>query len=625
MPRRSLALVPFALLLACGSTQKDPTFSSSGGTGGTAGAQSGGGSGGSTPGGGGGVGGAAGAGTGGAAGAPTRLGDVIDDFESGARYWAPFTDVGNGGGSRITTPPSATTGLTMQGVGRSSPTAMEIVVTFDQGSLTYPPFVGVSAEVKELVWTRYQGVSYYYKGPAHSIRLETSDVLDYDFHGVKFPAATEWTLAEVRLADVRQEGWGKLVPFEASRIQNLSFHLQGSTGATRTLTIDDILAVPDVSDPCAVPDLQIHAPAPPAKQTVTGQVTNPLQAKAMRYLDRGMNISDWLEARRFTAFDYDETWVKNLAKAGFKGIRLPIDLGRYVVTEEPLTFHADLWTILDSFETWTRTQGLSLTIDWHEYDGSFRALETDPRYQAHMARVWGAVAQHFAANPREDLFFELINEPALSAGSNIDSTERGPTQERLTEFAEAMLVAIRAHDTTHTVLFGDYNWSGIDDLASRSVLLSDRNVVYVFHNYDPFLFTHQGTSWTELGGLGDIPWPYSEERWSTCSHDLGYRPSAGSWPFSLLQTYYQSGNKNYLYNRMAKAKEWSVKHNVPIVCNEFGPYTGRARHEDIIRYYTDLMDVFEELEVPWQVWWQVMDKSTGVVPTDLRAAMHLDQ
>ena len=547
---------------------------------------------------------------------------VIDNFESGARHWYPFTDQTNGGDSVITTPPDGVTGIEMVGEGYASPTSMQIDATFDQGSLTYPPYIGVSVNVADVDWTTFAGVTYVYHGPAHTIRLETTDVKDYDFHGKKLPAASQWTAVEIRLDEVAQEGWGEPVAFDPAHVQNLSFHEQGTTGDSSSLVIDDLTAVATVAPPSTTPDMSILPPAPPAKQEISGEVTNPLQAKALQYLNRGINLSDWLEAGPFEGFDYDDTYVANLAAAGFQALRLPIDLGRYVTQEDPLVLDEDLWLILDSFDTWTSTSGLSLTIDWHEYDGSFDA--DDPQYVAFMAAVWGAVAEHFATSPREDLFYELINEPALSAGSNLDPSETGPSRESLTAFAESMIAAIRAHDTTHTLLFGDYNWSGIDDLSSRDTLLSDDNVVYVFHNYDPFLFTHQGASWTDLASAHDIPWPYSEDRWSEFYRDFGLSASTPSWLLQQLRSYNTLGNQNYLYNRMGKAKQWSITHDVPVVCNEFGPYEAKAQHEDVIRYYTDLIEVFEELDVPWQVWWNVLDQDTGQVPADLAAAMHLN-
>ena len=76
-----------------------------------------------------------------------------------------------------------------------------------------------------------------------------------------------------------------------------------------------------------------------------------------------------------------------------------------------------------------------------------------------------------------------------------------------------MVAAIRAQDSTHSIIFGDVEWYGIDKLVSRQPL-ADTNVIYAFHDYEPFIFTHQGASWANLGATHDLPYPYDPARWS---------------------------------------------------------------------------------------------------------------
>src|SRR5690606_22001936 len=146
-------------------------------------------------------------------------------------------------------------------------------------------------------------------------------------------------------------------------------------------------------------------------------IENPLQQLALDHLSRGANIDSWLEAGRFEGFDYDESYVQKLADAGFKSLRLPIDFDLYVervsgtAPELTLELHEDLFTVLDSFEEWTAQSGMSLTIDYHQYDQSLDFGKQDTKDLA--VALWGAVAEHFADNPREDPFFELLNEPEL--------------------------------------------------------------------------------------------------------------------------------------------------------------------------------------------------------------------
>mgnify|MGYP001315052046 CR=1 FL=1 len=182
-----------------------------------------------------------------------------------------------------------------------------------------------------------------------------------------------------------------------------------------------------MAPPLPTPTLTIHDPAPPADAPpIDVAVTHPLQALAMQSLNQGYNITDWLEAGPFTGFaPYDEAFVSSVAAAGFHALRLPIDLDRYILQrdayfrgEVPFEVDPELFTILDAFNAWTLAHGLSLTIDYHQYDGSFDPAE--PLYVDAVMQLWGAVAAHFAADTRPDLFFELLNEPEQAGGKSVE-------------------------------------------------------------------------------------------------------------------------------------------------------------------------------------------------------------
>jgi licheninase len=372
----------------------------------------------------------------------------------------------------------------------------------------------------------------------------------------------------------------------------------------------------------ASPDLVINPPAPPADAEIASiAITNPLQAKAMQYLDHGYNITNWLESGKFTGFTtYNESYVAKLAQAGFTALRLPIDLDLYVDqrtvngSDVSLELNADLFTVLDAFDQWTQRYGLSFTIDYHQYDKSFDIA--DAASVAETVQLWSAVAQHFAGNSREDLFFELMNEPEQFAGGT------PPSPAQWTALAEDMIAAIRVHDTLHTIIFGDVQWYGISALTQR-VPLTDSNVVYAFHFYEPFVFTHQGASWAGMAATHDIPYPYSAERWSEYSSDFGFKQVTDAWLWSSLRGYYRTGNKSALRNRIIEAKRWAVQNDVPVICNEFGAYDRSSQPADRVRYYTDLVDIFAELAIPWQHWFMFMDAITGAVNADYAAAFQL--
>jgi licheninase len=440
--------------------------------------------------------------------------------------------------------------------------------------------------------------------------VETSDVTDYDVFGVAISASSTWKTVILPFDSFAQEGWGKEVAFDPKHVIALSYHMRGATGKTATLQVDNLKVLKSLGE--RTPDMKINAAAPPTDSALeTIEITNPLQAKAAQYLTRGYNITNWLEQDRFSGFTYDESYVEKLSLAGFKALRLPVDFDLYVETKTgtgdtlAITVNDDLFTILDAFDTWTKKYGLSLTIDYHQYSTLLDKSDVDSIGTAVL--LWGKVAEHFAKNNREDLFFELVNEPELS----FDGTD--PTQSEWTQIAERMIAAIRATDTTHTIIFGDIEWYGISTLIKRTPL-TDSNVVYAFHDYDPFIFTHQGASWANMGATHDLPYPYDATRWSEYYSDLGFNSSMESWLLTSLKNYYKEGNRATLRNKIITAKKWAVTNNVPIICNEFGAYDQSSKLEDRARYYEDVIGIFDELAIPWQHWFMVMSDTGTVIP-----------
>ena len=554
---------------------------------------------------------------------------LVDDFEDGDDKplipggWYGYGDKDNGGLSTLSFTGAADGAVAMNGPGFQSQKSLEVSYTFDKGTSTIDPYVGFGASIGSdgalYDLTAYSGISYTYQGGAHRVQVIVSDVMDYDDFGLNLPASPTWKTVTLPFETFAQEGWGEKATFDLSHVKNIAFSIKGATGASGKLDIDNVSATHSTG--AATPDMTVQAAAPPVDATLDSiTIDNPLQAKAMQYLTRGYNLTNWLEQDRFTDFKYDESFVEKLSAAGFRSLRLPIDLDLYVASTTgtgdslAITVSDELWQVLDAFDAWTHAHGLSLTIDYHQYTTLPDVAAPDSVQTAVL--LWGQVAAHFAKNPRDDLFFELMNEPELSFGGT------DPTQAEWGAIAERMVTAIRAVDSTHSIIFGDVAWYGIDKLVSREPL-SDRNVIYAFHDYEPFIFTHQGASWANMGSTHDLPYPYDPARWSQYYAGLGFNASMESWMLDALKNYYRDGNRSALRNHISSAKRWAVAHDVPVICNEFGAYDATSKLADRARYYSDLIGIFAELHIPWQHWFMIMSADGSVIP-EYRQAFQLD-
>ena len=544
------------------------------------------------------------------------LGVVLDDFEDGNGmsntdgYWYTYNDNDNEGASIITTALDEEGNIAAQRVNNGSNYAFKVAYTLDKGGYAYEPYVGWGVQIEENDANgRFGGITYWYKGGAHEVHVEISDVQDYDVHLAKVAASTTWKQAVIRFKDLVQGGWGEEVPFDAKHITAISFQAKGNKSKviTDSLFIDNIY-LQDTSEVAKdQPDMEIKDPLIPTVEFTEAEitVTNPLQEKAMKYLNKGVNFTNWLENAdgKFKSFELGEKDVQILAENGFKSLRLPIDLDLYATnrdafiagTDAELKFDDDtLFMVLDSFVEWTGKYNMSLVIDYHEYDNSYNLTSAkDENYIKMMAETWKHVAAHYAENTREDLFFELLNEPDMSNGK--------VTAALWTNAAQAMIDAIRTVDTKHTILFGDAQWYSITLLAKRTPFTDD-NIIYVIHTYEPFTFTHQGGSWTDYATIKNIPFPYDPAKWSTVSGDFGVTASTKAYVKTNIKNYYKTGSKEAIMVEILKAKKWAAANNVPVIINEFGALNLRSTAESRINYLTAMREICDTLQIPWTHW-----------------------
>jgi len=551
---------------------------------------------------------------------------LIEDFEDGntqntlGGYWYSFNDNANGGKSRLKQQSWQKEGFVTTG-GYQSKGMLHVDVTLEKANYQWNPYYAFATSITKTATVNpstFAGISYWHKGVAHKVRVETSEVNDYDFYSIRVGASTEWTLVTIDFSMLNQEGWGKKVPLNLDNSIKLIWNVDETSGS---FEIDDIRFVKEIKYVKQF-NMQILPAEIPAPVAVKGNVSSPLNDLSKKYLTKGMNLTSWAEANKITSanpkdWKYNEATIKLQAEQGLLGIRFPIDLDLYVAdrvnvfsgVKKKIVIEPMLYALLDSFNIWTKRYHLSLTIDYHAYDGGYnRAASKDQKYREAVSSLWRIVAEHFVQEKREDLFLELTNEPCINLpeGEYIDQAD-------WTLLAQMMIDSIRKVDKTRPIIFGDTKWYSLDELIKNKPL-KDKYVIYCFHMYDPFVFTHQGASWTNMGTMKNIPFPYSPERWSTEFRDFGINDGTPGWVKDQVQRYYKEGNKQHIKNRVALVKNWAYDHNVPLICNEWGALPNTAKIEDLNTYFKTMGEIFEEMDISWQVWFGIMDSENKLLP-----------
>ena len=541
---------------------------------------------------------------------------LLENFNDGNHYginkgyWSYYTDAIDDGASILIT--SNKNGhITPDAKSHNESKALFFSYTLDKGNYTWEPYVEMEFTLngdRSFDATPYQALSYWYKGEAHTFSVKGHSVRDWAFHERSIPSSEKWRKIIIAIpGGVHQPNWGKSREFSQDHLFALAWRITGETDQKGALALDDI-TFESTYTYVKKYDLKVRDAEIPKIQALPkgAVITNPLQAKAEKYLNKGVSLHNWLEENApFEDFRYSKSDIERFAQQGFEGIRIPIDIDLYVLDkakviagEVPLEMDPLIWTPLDSLVNWTAELELSLTIDYHQYDASLNARSIyDASYRTMAAQAWQTVAKRYSTNPREDIFYELTNEPGISEDVARDGWH---------DLTIEMIDSIRSVDTIHTLIWGDTRWYEIENLIKNKPF-KEQNMIYSFHYYEPFLFTHQGASWTGMGSTRNTPFPYSKERWHTEYEYFGVQEGTEDWVKDQYQDYYKMGNRNAMMNQILVAKKWAVKHNVALINNEFGAHPLAAESQDLVAYFQTVCSIFEELHIPWQVWFGPFD------------------
>ena len=299
---------------------------------------------------------------------------------------------------------------------------------------------------------------------------------------------------------------------------------------------------------------------------------------------RGLNITEWFQAEsasRIQFTKYTRQDFVNLATLGCDHIRLPIHLHNMSGNAPDYRIDPLLFDFLDQVVDWAEELNLYLILDNHSFD-PFK--DTDPAIVDRLVAVWQQVAAHYK-DRSQFILYEILNEP-----HGIEDAVWNDMQGRV-------IRAIRAIDSTHTIVVGPANWNSYDHLKNLPEYEED-NLIYTFHFYDPFLFTHQGATWVDPPmDIAGVPYPYDASRMPALPSQL-----RGTW-IGWLYTYYpMTGNDEWVKGRIDIAADFMRQRNVPVWCGEFGVYQLNSPPQDRAYWIKTVRSYFEEQGISWTMW-----------------------
>jgi endoglucanase len=336
-------------------------------------------------------------------------------------------------------------------------------------------------------------------------------------------------------------------------------------------------------------------------------------ASRLAHLRQGINLSEWFaqvyDPKGYTR-EHFETWttahdIALIKSAGFDHVRLSVNPQPLMDAMRKQDHGAEYFSYLDAAMKMILDAGLAVELDMHP-DSDFKAKLTQDDFVERFADFWRTVAQHYSSWDAGRVFFEILNEPEMR-----DSYRWYGVEAKLA-------AAIRQAAPTHTIIAAGARWDDDDDMIFLEPL-RDPNVIYVFHFYEPHIFTHQSATW------GAYYWRWVKGLHYPSTPENAAQVATGV-PEALDRLYViRYGQDHWEASRVEaeinQAADWAKQNRVPLICNEFGVFRYGADPDDRIRWITDVRVSLERHNIGWAMWdysgsFGVVTKSNGKATLD---------
>ena len=199
---------------------------------------------------------------------------------------------------------------------------------------------------------------------------------------------------------------------------------------------------------------------------------------------------------------------------------------------------------LDQIIDWCDELDLYLIIDNHSFDNDFNI---NPNIEKTLIAIWRQLSEHLK-NRSDIVCYEVLNEP-----HGIDDLAWGRIQGKVID-------VIRSIDKNRLIVVGPANWNSFKNLSLMPDY-SDPRLIYTFHFYEPFLFTHQGASWVtpSMAPVADIPFPHKATIMPRVPSEL-----AGTWVGGAYSSYFKDSKLTKIEEQINIAANFAKVRDVPI-------------------------------------------------------------
>jgi hypothetical protein len=353
-------------------------------------------------------------------------------------------------------------------------------------------------------------------------------------------------------------------------------------------------------------------------------------------LRRGINLWPWFSlTREFPAPRTDYDWppfqldrqvptmrdLGQLRRAGFDFVRIPVDPGPIVAAaprERAILLDQVMAAVaLALGQDFTVVLNLHANAATHHWTPAYLfGSEAAPGFPAYLTLI-AELARRLVRLGPDRVALEPVNEPFQACGAA--EWERVQTR---------MLAAARSAAPDLTLVATGACGSmiaGLEPLKAKA-LAAFEPLLFTFHFYEPYLFSHQGAKWMSepfYPALNAVPWPASRGTLEATLAAVRARmvelgqPAAGRGAAAyreterVLKEYFDARpDRPFIEGYLRQVRAWAQREGVApgrILMGEFGAVrTGAgiaaAAPADRARYVRDVRMSAEALGFPWAFW-----------------------
>lgn len=211
---------------------------------------------------------------------------------------------------------------------------------------------------------------------------------------------------------------------------------------------------------------------------------------------------------------------RELAAMGFNSVRFYINYGLFEDDENPYVYKESGFRWLDDNISWAKQNGIRIVINMHYPQGGYQSqgegteLWQNEENRKRLVALWKEIARRYKDEPFI-IGYGILNEPVVPAPDPNIGTRKWAL------LMQDTINAIREVDKAHIIFLENIlafqdekgikiDWNSKNDENNFALAANNDNIVYEFHFYSPFTFTHQGFDWADTGEFNKV-YPNEQE------------------------------------------------------------------------------------------------------------------